>query len=190
MAEFNSDAERLAEEATKLPQFRNVNLRGIKDSVAEILDMIGKVEGIFSTYTRHDISHIDSMLRMLNWLVPPAAKKVMTSVDWLMLVLAIYLHDLGMGVTSAEFRGRMDNEEFVLFSERVKKDQEAKDYLARAETMTEAEKDRFFYQEYVRERHAVRIREWITGQHSRFWLKDFQEISSEISLLMANLPTR
>ena len=130
------------------------------------------------------------MLQMLDWLIPPEAKRVMTSVDWLMIVLAIYLHDLGMVVTSAEFEGRMENEDFVAFLERLKKDPEAKDYLARAETMTEVEKDRFFYQEYVREKHAVRIREWITGQHSRFWLKEFQAISREISSLMSNLPTR
>ena len=46
MAEFNSAAERRAEEAAKLPQFRTVNLRGVKDTVAQVLDMIGKVEGI------------------------------------------------------------------------------------------------------------------------------------------------
>jgi molecular chaperone HtpG len=190
MAEFNSGAERFAEHATKLPQFRTVNLRGVKDTVAQVLEMIGKVEGIFSTYTKHDISHIDSMLQMLDWLVPPEARRVMTSVDWLMIVLSIYLHDLGMVVTSAEFDGRMENEEFLGFLDRLKKDPEAKDYLARADTMTEAEKERFFYQEYVRDKHAVRIREWITGQHSRFWLKDFQVISNEIGSLMANLPTR
>jgi hypothetical protein len=190
MAELNSIAERFAEEATKLPQFRNVNLGGVKDKVADILDLIGRVEGIFSTYTKHDISHIDSMLRMLDWLVPPQTKPFMTSVDWLMVVLAIYLHDLGMVVTTDEFYGRMDNEEFVLFLEKLGKDPEAKDYMARATSMAEAEKDRFFYQEYVREKHATRIREWITGQHSRFWLKEYQAISSEITSLMSTLPTR
>ena len=190
MAELKSSAERFAEEATKLQEFRKVNLGGIKDTVAEVLDLIGRVEGIFSTYTKHDISHIDSMLQMLDWLVPQQTMTVMTSVDWLLIVLSIYLHDLGMVVTSAEYERRMENEEFALFLERLKKDLEAKDYLARAENMSEPEKDRFFYQEYVRDKHAARIREWITGNHSRYWLQQFQTVSSEITSLMSNLPTR
>ena len=75
-----------------------------------MLGLIGR-DGIFSTYTRHDISHIDSMLRMLDWLIPDETKKAMTSVDWLLIVLAIYLHDLGMAVTWAEFENRLTNQQ-------------------------------------------------------------------------------
>jgi molecular chaperone HtpG len=190
MAELISTAELTAEEATKLPEFRNVNLGGVKDKIAQILDLIGRVEGIFSTYTKHDISHVNSMLRLLDWIVPPQTKPVMTVVDWLMVVLAVYLHDLGMVVTSAEFEGRLKNEEFVSFMQQLQDDTEAKDYLARANAMTGEERNRFFYQEYVRKRHATRIRQWITGQLSRFWPEEFQTISGEIASLMTNLPTR
>jgi len=190
MAELNSHAEALAVAATKLPSFRNLNLAGVKDQVAEILNLIGRVEGIFSTYTKHDISHIDTMLKMLDWLIPPQTKQVMTSVDWLLLVLAIYLHDLGMVVTSQEYQERMENQEYVAFLERLEKDPDAKDYLARARTMEPEERDRFFYQEFVRFHHAARIREWVTGNHSRFWGDRVKHFSDEIGKIMTNLPSR
>jgi molecular chaperone HtpG len=190
MAELKSNAEHLAETATKLPEFRNLNLGGVKDQVAEILSLIGRVEGIFSTYTKHDISHIDTMLAMLDWLVPPSTKQVMTPVDWLMTVFGIYLHDLGMVVTSAEFLERQDNQEFRGFLETIEKDPEAKDYRARAGAMNSEEKDRFFYQEFVRLHHAARIREWVTGRHSRSWGDTVEPISREITKIMERLPSR
>jgi len=42
-----------------------------------LLSLIGR-DGIFDEYTRHDISHIDSLLESLNWIVPDKSKKKMT----------------------------------------------------------------------------------------------------------------
>ena len=190
MAELNSSAEHFAESATKLPAFRNLNLGGVKDQVAEILNLIGRIDGIFSTYTKHDISHIDAMLKMLEWLVPPRTREVMTPVDWLLLVLGIYLHDLGMVVTSEEYKERVENEEFVGFLQWLEKDPDAKDYMARAHSMDPEERDRFFYQEFVRLHHAARVREWVTGRHSRFWGDAVKPFSDEINKIMENLPSR
>src|SRR3989442_6524722 len=111
-AELSTNAERLADSSRTLPNFKNVSLPGIKDQIAEILRLIGR-DGIFSTYTIHDITHIDAMLGMLDWLVPESTKGAMSPVDWLLTVLAIYLHDLRMGTTSQEYDGRLENSEFV-----------------------------------------------------------------------------
>lgn len=47
MAELKSKAEQMADKARDLPAFKKISLPGIKDNVAEILGMIGRVEGIF-----------------------------------------------------------------------------------------------------------------------------------------------
>ncbi|MGA7751937.1 MAG: hypothetical protein WCB05_03875, partial [Candidatus Sulfotelmatobacter sp.] len=68
-AELSTKAESLADQSRNLPSFKTLSLPGVKEQVAQVLDLIGR-DGIFSTYTVHNISHIDAMLSMLDWLVP------------------------------------------------------------------------------------------------------------------------
>src|SRR3989442_5111114 len=110
-AELSTNAERLADSSRTLPNFKNVSLPGIKDQIAEILRLIGR-DGIFSTYTIHDITHIDAMLGMLDWLVPEATKGAMSPVGWLLTGLPIYLDDFGLGTTSHEYHCRIGNSRF------------------------------------------------------------------------------
>jgi molecular chaperone HtpG len=190
MVSLNSNAEKFAEEAHNLPKFKIFSLPGIKENIANLLDMIGREKGIFSTYTKHDISHVDEMLNMLDWLVPPSTQKEMTPVDWLLTTLSIYLHDLGMVVTREEYESRMNNTKFREFLESLEKDADGKDYLARTEKMSPDEKDVFFYQEFIRKQHATRIREWITGRHSSHWGLAVKPIADEIAKILENLHPR
>ena len=103
------------------------------------MGLIGR-EGIFSTYTRHDISHIDAMLKMLDWIVPDDTRKAMTPVDWLLVVLSIYLHDLGLAVTAAEFDNRSDNEIYVQWRKNLEATLDGREYLARTHRMTPRKK--------------------------------------------------
>ncbi|MDT4328934.1 hypothetical protein RPD76_03400 [Methylomonas sp. MV1] len=96
--ELTTTPEQYAQKAEKLAAFGGLNLLHIKRSVALLLGQIGK-EGIFDQYTKHDISHIDEMLKNLDWIIPEHTKKVMSDADWLMIVLAVYFHDMGMLVT-------------------------------------------------------------------------------------------
>jgi hypothetical protein len=185
-----TDAEQRADKTREIPEFANFSLPGVRDHVAELLGNIGRFDGIFTTYTKHDISHIDAMLKMLTWLVPPATAKKMTASDWLLIVLAIYLHDLGMLVTPEEFENRRENPEFRTWFESLDKTNEGKEYLARTHRMSPTEKERFFFQEFVRKGHAARIREWITGRHSRTWGTRVKPIADAIASLMEPLPSR
>jgi hypothetical protein len=106
-----TNAEKQADAARSLPSFKGMSLPGVREKIADVLSLIGR-GGLFSTYTAHDITHIDAMLKMLDWLVPGSTAKVMTPTDWLMAVLAIYLHDLGMVVPTLEFENRNKNGEF------------------------------------------------------------------------------
>lgn len=160
---LTSFAEQRAEEALKLPPFDKLNLLGVKRELDNILQLIGRNQ-IFDQYTKHDISHIDAMLTMLDWLIPEGTKRVMSPADWLMLVLAIYFHDVGLLVTQNEYERRADSgfEKFrdtVLFA-----GDDGKDYQHKVQALDPEKAERFLYQEFVRHQHAERIRSWLTGK--------------------------
>ena len=134
-------AEQEADKSREL-NFRDFSLPGVRDKVAEILSLIGR-DGIFSTYTIHNISHIDAMLGMLDWLIPESTRKVLTPVDWLLIVLSIYLHDLGLVVTTQEFDERHNNPEFVNWFASLSTNTEGREFLGRTRRMNEEEKQRF-----------------------------------------------
>lgn len=183
-------AEQCADKARHVMSFSNFSLIGVRQEVTQLLHLIGRVEGLFSTYTMHDISHVDKMLRMLDWVIPDSTKRVLSEADWLMITLAIYLHDLGMIVTAHEYDDRANNREFVEWRENLRNSNEGREYLARISELTDAEKDRFFFQEFIRRGHANRIREWITGRHSRTWGPEVTPISRAVAELLKPLPSR
>jgi len=190
MIELKTFAEKQAEAATKLPAFNNVALLGLKEQVSEMLSMIGRVKEIFSTYTKHDISHVEEMLKHLDWVIPPSTQKFMTPTDWLLLTLSIYFHDLGMIVTSKEFENRNNNPAYTNFLKFIETDQKGKDYFIRSKKMGKEEREKFFFQEFIRENHATRIKEWITGRNSWRSEKEIKPISEKVSKLLDSLPTR
>ena len=64
---LRTSAEKQAEKAEELGPFSGVKLLHIKRQLSELLSLIGR-NGIFDEYTRHDISHIDGLLEILDWL--------------------------------------------------------------------------------------------------------------------------
>jgi hypothetical protein len=105
------------------------------------------------------------MLDMLAWIVPESTQKTMSPADWLMTVLSIYFHDLGMLVTREEFNNRQHSE-FPAFKHQIMNstDSEDTDYRARIRVLNNEDVERFLYQEFIRKYHAKRIRSWISGQ--------------------------
>lgn len=78
---LNTEAEKKALKAEELSAFSGIKLLHIKRGLAELLSLIGR-EGIFDEYTRHDITHIDEMLKILEWLIPNETKEIMSPADW------------------------------------------------------------------------------------------------------------
>ena len=183
-------AEDMADKTRTVDGFKDFSLLGTKEKVSDILKMIGRVKGIFSTYTSHDITHVEAMLSMLDWLIPPETKSKLTSLEWLLLVLATYFHDLGMVVTTAEYDGRETNPNFQAFKASLEQDSESRDYLDRLQKIAINERDAFLYQEFVRANHAHRIREWITGDRTTTWGPDLQPIADDIASMLRGLPSR
>ena len=165
MAEtFTTFAENKAAEAENLHAFQGTKLLYIRERIQNILSLIGR-DGLFDQYTRHDIGHIDEMLKILEWLIPDKSKECMTQAEWLMLVLSVYFHDMGMLVTKDEYNHRDSNKDFLDFKNKALNpaiEQSFKDRL----TAAGEDVDRFLYQEFVRKNHALRIKRWITGEYT------------------------
>ncbi len=161
--ELSSAPEVAAKKAEALPAFSGLNLLHIKRQVAQIIGLIGR-DGIFDQYTVHDISHIDSLLESLNWLIPEPTKEIMSPADWLMTVLSIYFHDMGMIVTAGEFDSRNSSEFPRYRDEHLFGGKAGSDYRAKVSLLTPERAERFLYQEFVRHKHAERIRDWINGR--------------------------
>jgi hypothetical protein len=162
--EFVSVIERKASQANSFEAFLHCNLPGIKDSIKSLLELIGR-DGIFGEYTRHDISHVNKLLEMSDWLVPASTLQKLTAADSLMITLAIYFHDLGMLVTREEFDQRVDSD-FPAFKEMVFEGGGGEEYREKVKKMPSPEVERFLYQEFVRQNHAQRIRAWVTGKNA------------------------
>lgn len=154
-------AEQKAAEAENLGAFQGIKLIYIRNQVEDMLALIGK-SGFFDQYTRHDISHIDGMLKIIEWVIPDNTKEHMSKADWLMLVLAIYFHDMGMLVTTDEFNSRNKDSAFVEYREQALNGTFGAEYRDNILSLG-SDSDRFLYQEYVRYQHATRIKRWISG---------------------------
>ncbi|MCP3371918.1 HD domain-containing protein [Bradyrhizobium cajani] len=158
------NAEERALAATELEAFP-IQLYEIRRTVKSILDLFGR-SNIFAEYTVHDFSHVEKMLDDLEWIIPAESKSRMTPADWLLIVLSIYFHDLGLIVTEDEFSNR-DKAAFQEFCNNVLfASTDGKDYQIKVETLGQDKAERFFYQEFVRYNHAKRVRAWIEGTPS------------------------
>ena len=151
---LKSIAEQNALEALAIDAFQSFDLSNAKSVLAQMLNHIGRNE-MFSEYTKHDISHVDGMLALLDDIIVEKARAAMTPTDWLMLVLAVYFHDIGMIITRDEFEHRKDNEEFQDYLESIDK----KYY----ETLKPENQDKAIYQDYVRKHHGDRVFQWIVN---------------------------
>lgn len=165
MTTLISEAEMQAVKAEKLPSFYGLNLLHIKNQVALLLSLIGR-EGIYDQYTLHDITHFNRMLQMLDWLIPESTKEIMSSVDWLLIVLSIYFHDLGLIVTEKEYKARNQSAFPDYYDKLLLAKSDGELYRTKVEQkfLDPDKAERFFYQEFVRANHARRIGMWIHGK--------------------------
>jgi hypothetical protein len=185
MLELETNAETRAQAAQTLPTFSDLNLLGVKSKVHEVLKLIGR-DGFFRTYTLHDVSHIDKMLGMLDWVVPPSTQDAMSPSDWLLIVLATYFHDMGMLVTQEEFEARNNSGFREYCDEHLFAGEDGADYRSKVDALG-ADADRFLYEEFVRAHHAERIGDWIRGRSSPH-LGYSPDAASQVAEVLQSLP--
>lgn len=180
---FNSNAEKNAEKAESLKAFSGIKLLHIKRQIAHLLGQIGK-NGIFEEYTKHDISHIDEMLNSLDHIIPQTTIDKLTPADWLLIVLSIYFHDLGMLVTKKEYKNRYEGR-FKGYKEDIISGKYGSDYKDKIEFLEEDERDRFIYQELVRKTHGERVKYWILNEKNADFQVD-KNVIDEVQKLLNN----
>ena len=156
---LDSIAEKKAQDCLAFSFCSSLNLQSIKNNLARMLNHIGD-NGMFAEYTMHDISHVNGMLALLDKIIPDNTKYAMTPADWLMTVLAVYFHDLGMFIPQGEYDNREKDTDFLTTKGEMLKKSEIKDYV---ENLKGDAGEKFLYQEYVRRNHGKRIGEWITN---------------------------
>lgn len=168
--ELVSKAEKLAEKAQRFEAFSAINLRHVRGEVSEALEHFGKL-GVLDEYTKHDITHIDAMLQMYDWLIPSETAALMTPADWLLVTLSTYLHDFGLLVTKTEYENRDSVDAFIGFRRRIMEndDPSVRDYRSQVALLEGEAVDRFLYQEFVRTHHAQRIRAWLLESPDDTW---------------------
>lgn len=182
MADFNTYCEKMALEATeKCNAFKGINLRIIKDKLTVILNKIGN-NGMFDEYTKHDISHIDGVLKLVDKIVTEETAKVMTYGDWLLIVLAVYFHDMGMFIPKKEYEDRMSDDGYVSFRRSI-----IPKLSSRWTKMPEDEKERYIYQDYVRRNHGKRIRTWLTDIDSISEYKFSEELKAMVNGMSSDM---
>lgn len=180
MDKFTNFVEIQAEKAECLSFCRGLKLLHIRDKVESMLSFIGR-GGIFEEYTVHSIDHVDEMLNIIEWLIPEKTKRDMTSAEWMMLTLAVYFHDLGMLVTKDEYENR-DATSFRIYKERILREMGSSEYVQ----YVNKQNDKFLYQEFVRENHARRIKQWIEGD-TDISLGEASTVKNEIDDSLKNL---
>ena len=164
MASLTSHAEKMAISATELPSFP-INLEDVKRTVGDILSQFGK-NLIFREYTTHDISHVNDMLATVNWLIPEKTQACLYKAEWLMIVLSIYFHDMGLVVTEDEYQKRSASGFRAFCEEKLFSSPMGADYRSKVNALPDDQRERFLYQEFVRYNHARRVKSWIEGRPS------------------------
>lgn len=179
-------AEELAAEATALPSFP-INLLDVRRNVEHIMSEF-RHYGFFDEFTVHDFSHCLEMIRMLDWIILPETKKVMSEADWLLIVLACYFHDMGLLITRDEFDRRNETDFPRFCREELFGGSEGKDYEEKVRKLSPEKMEQFLYQEFVRENHGKRIRAWIEGKPA-FQVGFAEAAFDEVQSLLGKLPS-
>jgi len=156
-----SAVEALAASAASRSDLGGFNLSKARNDLSQLLAAIGTTQE-FSTYTKHDITHIDALLTTADWLIGDVGLKEISVADALIITLSIYVHDLGMLVTKDEFENR-DQSDFASFKALLLSDVSATgvDFKDRLDSLETADREHFLYEEFVRTNHAERIELWM-----------------------------
>lgn len=127
------------------------------------------------------------MLKTLDWIIPNDTKESMTPADWILLVLSVYFHDIGLLITKNEFENRFNNTDYKNYlANPVISAEKYKDYNARLSQMSSDLADRLRYQDFVRYTHGKRVRAWLDGSALDDG-KSTEQMRSVIHDLLGNL---
>ena len=77
---LDSNAEKRALDALRLSSFKGLELIHVKESLSDMLEHLTD-QGMFDQYTKHDISHVNGMLKLVDDIIPAKVVDVLTPTD-------------------------------------------------------------------------------------------------------------
>ncbi|WP_095125922.1 ATP-binding protein [Pseudomonas sp. Irchel s3a12] len=176
-----TNIERLASKAVDLKAFP-LNLTEVRDNVRLLLSELQRY-GFYNEYTTHSFDHVYAMLEMADWIIPKSTKELLTPGDYLFLTLSIYFHDLGLLISTNEYKGRKQNPDYQRYlTQQFITNVDYLEYQDKLSKLTEDERERILYQEFVRATHGARVRAWIEGSSL-----DDNELSASIRSAIQSL---
>ena len=142
------------------------NIMKIRENVSPIL---GRISAFFTDYTNHDVSHCDQVVLNLDWIIP---KKVISSLNRYeiqILLLACYLHDVGMALGECE-------------ADRIAKTSDFQLYKRQAEVKDKDKSDEELLRDYLRLIHHRRSAEYIIENYEELGIEDYS-IARAVAML-------
>ncbi len=133
------------------------NIMRIREEVSPIL---GRISTFFTDYTNHDISHCDQVVLNLDWIIPKKVINSLNRYEIQILLLACYLHDVGMALGKSEAEEIARTGDFQLYKrqEAVKDKDKSEEELLR---------------DYIRLTHHRRSEIYIINNYKELGIEDY-----------------
>jgi len=142
------------------------NIIEIRGNVSPILARIG---AFFTDYTNHDISHCDQVVLNLNWIVPEKVINSLNRYELQILLLACYLHDVGMALGAGEADEIARTGDFQL-------------YRKQAAVKDKDKSDKELLRDYVRLIHHKRSEKYIVNNYKELGIKAYS-VAKAVAIL-------
>lgn len=116
--------------------------------------LLAKINETFPDYTTHDIRHSNAVITIMSWLIPKSLITLMDNYELYFLLVAAYLHDIGM----------------VNFPELLEGNEEFENFCAKGERQGHSREEAV--KEWIRQHHHIRSEEFMIKNYSVLSLED------------------
>ena len=142
------------------------NIMKIRENVSPIL---GRISAFFTDYTNHDVSHCDQVVMNLNWIIPKKVINSLSRYEIQILLLACYLHDVGMALGESEADEIARTGNFQL-------------YKRQAVVKDKDKSDEELLRDYIRLIHHRRSEKYIIDNYKELGIEDYS-ITRAVAIL-------
>ena len=93
-----------------------------------LIQLLEWVMPSFPTYSKHDVSHAETVIHNIEMLMGENVIKNLSASDCFLILHVIYIHDIGMCITSEYRKELMDRPEFINFLRECRSDPILREY--------------------------------------------------------------
>lgn len=151
-------------------------------------------------YSRHNAAHCEAVIHNIECLLGEEEIRRLSASDCFALLVAVYLHDIGMVATSADRRGAVKSDDFRRFVEKLQKSPDpsmrwSADVFSKWSFLTEDQDPEYQPQYDIYRSMVLLLAEYQRMQHADVsahrleeWIKDPAKLQN--GLLMTGIPMR